>query len=138
MVEVERVEENQKLEVEENLTDLGKVEISPEVIEIIASMAASEVEGVANMYSGFATGVVGKISRKQYGKGVKVELTDDGILVDVQLQMKYGVSIPIVAQKVQDNILQTLKTMTALEVSSINIHVAGIVFDQPEKHKTEE
>ncbi len=132
------MEENQTFEMEESMTDLGKVEISPEVIEIIASMAASEVEGVASMHSGFATGVVGKISRKQYGKGVKVELTEEGILVDVQLQMKFGVSIPVIAQQVQDNILQTLKTMTALEVSSINIHVAGIVFDQPEKHKTEE
>lgn len=132
------MEKNHELEMTEGL-DLGKVEISPEVIEIIASMAASEVDGVANMHSGFATGVVGKISRKQqYGKGVKVELTDEGILVDVQLQMKYGVSIPVVAQKVQDNILQTLKTMTALDVQSINIHVAGIVFETQEKVKTEE
>lgn len=132
------MEENHELELAEKGMDLGKVEISPEVIEIIASMAASEVDGVASMHSGFATGVVGKISRKQYGKGVKVELTDEGILVDVQLHMKYGFSIPFVAQKVQDNILQTLKTMTALDVHSINIHVAGIVFETPEKLKTDE
>ncbi|TCP31183.1 putative alkaline shock family protein YloU [Scopulibacillus darangshiensis] len=132
------MEENQMFEMEESGSDLGKVEISPEVIEIIASLAATEVEGVASMHGGFATGVVEKISRRSYGKGVKVDLTDEGILVDVQLHMNYGVSIPEVGQKVQDNIMQTLKTMTALDVKAINIHVVGIQFEQQEKKVAED
>ncbi|WP_308422164.1 Asp23/Gls24 family envelope stress response protein [Pullulanibacillus camelliae] len=117
-------------EVDDNNTDLGKVEISPEVIEVIAGMAANEVDGVAAMHGSFATGVAERIGRKNYGKGIKVDLTEEGITIDVQLHMKFGVSIPDVGRCVQDNIAQTLRTMTALEVNAINIHVVGIEFEQ--------
>ena len=43
---------------------LGKVEIAPEVIEVIAGIAASEVEGVSQMRGNFATGVVERLGKK--------------------------------------------------------------------------
>lgn len=128
---------NKSFEMEDAPSDLGKVEISPEVIEVIASIATTEVDGVASMHSHFASGVVERISRKSYGKGVKVDLTDDGIIIDITLHVNYGVSIPDVCKKVQDNIVQTLRTMTALEVSSINIHVIGVQFEQPDQDQAE-
>lgn len=116
-------------EMDDVTTDLGKVEISPEVIEVIAGLAAAEVNGVASMHGGFATGVAEKMGRKNYGKGIKVDLGEDGITIDVQLHMNFGVSIPEVSRQVQDNIAQTLRTMTALEANAINIHVVGIQFE---------
>ncbi len=111
----------------------GKVEIAPEVIEVIAGIAASEVEGVAQMRGNFATGVVERLGMKSHGKGIRVELTEEGIKVDVFCLMKFGVSIPTVAQKVQDHIRQTLYNMTALEVEEVNIHIVGVTFDKQEK-----
>ncbi|WNS77614.1 Asp23/Gls24 family envelope stress response protein [Bacillus sp. DTU_2020_1000418_1_SI_GHA_SEK_038] len=108
---------------------LGKIEIAPEVIEVIAGIAASEVEGVAQMRGNFATGVVERLGKKNHGKGVKVELSEDGIKVDVYCSMVFGVSIPNVAQKIQDNIRQALLNMTALEAQEVNVHVVGIVFE---------
>lgn len=58
-----------------------------------------------------------------------MELNDDGIKVDVYCTMNFGVSIPAVAQEVQDNIRQALLNMTALEASEVNIHIVGIQFD---------
>ncbi|WP_028399145.1 Asp23/Gls24 family envelope stress response protein [Ectobacillus panaciterrae] len=112
-------------------TTLGKVEIAPEVIEVIAGIASTEVEGVAAMRGSFATGVVEKLGKKNHGKGVKVELTNEGILVDVYVLMYFGVSIPTVAQKIQDNIRQALLTMTGLELKEINVHVVGVTFEAP-------
>jgi len=117
------------LEMEQEGNGQGKVEIAPEVIEVIASIAASEVEGVAGMRGNFATGVVERLGKKNHGKGVKVELTDLGIKVDVYCLMKFGVSIPSVAGKIQDNIRQALLNMTALDAQEVNIHVVGIQFD---------
>ncbi|MFD1736405.1 Asp23/Gls24 family envelope stress response protein [Bacillus salitolerans] len=121
--------ENKVLEMNQGHTGLGKVEIAPEVIEVIASIAASEVDGVASMRGNFATGVVEKLGRKNHGKGVKVELTEEGIIVDVYVVMNFGVSIPSCAQNIQDNIRQALATMTALEVDEVNIHVVGVQFE---------
>ncbi|ASV69048.1 Asp23/Gls24 family envelope stress response protein [Cytobacillus sp. FSL W7-1323] len=117
------------LEMNQEETGLGKVEIAPEVIEVIAGIAASEVEGVAQMRGNFASGVVEKLGKKNHGKGVKVELAEEGIKVDVYCLMKFGVSIPTVAQSIQDNIRQALLNMTALETKEINIHVVGILFE---------
>ncbi|TXC92420.1 Asp23/Gls24 family envelope stress response protein [Metabacillus litoralis] len=108
---------------------LGKVEIAPEVIEVIAGIAASEIEGVASMRGNFAAGVVERLGKKNHGKGVKVDLTEEGIIIEVYCVMIFGVSIPTVAQKIQDNIRQALLNMTALEVNEVNIHVVGIQFE---------
>src|SRR3954447_22623521 len=122
------------LEMNQGNNGHGKIEIAPEVIEVIAGIAASEVEGVASMRGNFATGVVERLGKKNHGKGVKVELTESGIKVDVYCMMKFGVSIPTVAGKVQNNIRQALLNMTALEAEEVNIHVVGIQF---ENHKNE-
>jgi uncharacterized alkaline shock family protein YloU len=110
-------------------TNLGKVEIAPEVIEVIAGIAATEVEGVAAMRGNFAAGVVERLGKKNHGKGVKVELTNEGIVVDVYVLMYFGVSIPSVAQSIQDNIRQALLTMTGLDLKEVNVHVVGVTFD---------
>ena len=123
--------EQRVLEMNQGENSLGKVEIAPEVIEVIAGIAASEVEGVSQMRGGFAAGVVERLGKKNHGKGVRVELTDEGIKVDVYCMMKFGISIPVVAQKIQDNIQQALLNMTALEAAEVNIHVVGIQFEAP-------
>ena len=128
------------LEMNQGNSGHGKVEIAPEVIEVIAGIAASEVEGVAQMRGNFATGVVERLGKKNHGKGVKVELSEEGITVDVYCLMKFGVSIPTVAGKIQDNIRQALLNMTALEAEAVNIHVVGITFEtqKPEPEVEEE
>lgn len=123
---------------QENGQDHGKIEIAPEVIEVIAGIAASEVEGVAQMRGNFATGVVERLGKKNHGKGIRVELSEEGIIVDVYCLMNFGVSIPTVAQKVQDNIRQALFNMTALEVEEVNIHIVGVSFDQSKQEAEEE
>ncbi|MBS4215724.1 MULTISPECIES: Asp23/Gls24 family envelope stress response protein [Neobacillus] len=117
------------LEMEHENNGLGKIEIAPEVIEVIAGIAASEVEGVAGMRGNFATGVVERLGKKNHGKGVKVELTETGIKIDVYCLMKFGISIPSVAGKIQENIRQALLNMTALEAEEVNIHVVGVQFE---------
>ncbi|GGF08325.1 hypothetical protein GCM10010954_03480 [Halobacillus andaensis] len=131
------MDERQLLNVTEGST-LGNVEIAPEVIEVIAGIAVSEVAGVAAMRGNFATGVVERLGKKSHGKGVKVELDEEGILIDAYVVMDYGISIPETAQKIQDNTRQALKNMTALEIKEINVHVVGVQMESKEEAATEE
>lgn len=43
--------------------------------------------------------------------------------------MYFGVAIPVVAQKIQDNIRQALFTMTGLEPKEVNVHIVGVTFE---------
>lgn len=108
---------------------LGKVEIAPEVIEVITGIAASEVEEVSSMRGNFATGVAERLGKKSHSKGVKVEIGNNGITIDLYVVLNYGVTIPDIAQKLQTNIRQSLKSMTSLDIEEINIHVVGIQMD---------
>jgi len=119
--------ENQALEM--TYGGLGKVEIAPEVIEVIAGIAASEIKGVAMMRGNFASGVVERLGKKNHGKGIRVSLTEDHVKIDVYCVLNFGVSIPKVAKEMQENIRQALLNMTGLETDEINIHVQNVVFD---------
>src|SRR5690625_4918155 len=101
--------------VSEN-TDLGKVEIAPEVIEVITGIAASEVEGLSSMRGNFATGVVERFGGVSHSKGVKVELTEEGILIDLHVVLNFGVLIPDIAQKLHSNIRKSLNNFTGIDI----------------------
>ena len=68
--------ENQLLNVSES-TPLGKVEIAPDVLEVIAGIATTEVSGVSSMRGNFATGVAERLGKKAHGKGIKVDLIEE-------------------------------------------------------------
>ncbi|AOM82668.1 Asp23/Gls24 family envelope stress response protein [Salisediminibacterium beveridgei] len=122
--------ENHLIPMSEDKENFGNVEISPEVIEVIAGIAASEVDGVAALRGNFASGVAERLGRKSaHGKGVKVELTEDGVSIDLFIATNYGVSIPDVGKKMQENVVQTLKNMTAIDVISVDVHIVGVQFE---------
>src|SRR5699024_11687828 len=93
----------------------------------------SEASVVSSMQVNCATGVVERIEKKTYSKGVNIELTDRGILIDLYVVLNFGQSIPQVAQDIQTNIRETLKNMTALDVEEINVHVVGIEMEKKTK-----
>lgn len=107
-------------------TSLGKVEIAPEVIEIITGIAASEIDGISSMRGNFAAGVAERFGMKSHSKGVKVELTDKGVNIDLFVVIKFGTPIRKTAETLQKNVKQALKNMTALEAEKINIHIVDI------------
>lgn len=111
---------------------LGSVQIVPQVLEVIAGIAATEVDGVKSMHGSFATGVAEKFGKKSHGKGVRVELTDNGAIIDIYVILKFGKSIPEVATKLQTNIKQNVHTMTSIQVEEVNVHVAGIQMENQE------
>lgn len=136
------MDENHLIPMSEDKENLGNVEISPEVIEVIAGIAASEVDGVAALRGNFASGVAERLGRKStHGKGVKVDLTENGVAIDLFIATNYGVSIPDVGKKMQENVVQTLKNMTAIDVISVDVHIVGVQFETklepeiPEKNK---
>lgn len=124
--------------LEMNEGGLGKIEIAPEVIEVIAGIAASEIEGVATMRGNFATGVAERLGKKNHGRGIRVDLSGNQIKIDVYCVLNYGVSIPKVAQKMQDNIYQALLNMTGLETDEVNIHIVNMNFDTQKKEPEKE
>ncbi len=112
--------------------EYGKIKIADEVVSIITGLAATEVEGVAGMSGGITGGLSDMLGRKNFTKGVKVEVTDENASVDIYVTIDYGNSIPDVAWKIQDNVKQAIEGMTGLHVGEINVHVQGVNFPNQE------
>ena len=115
---------------------LGVVRIADEVVSIIAGLAATEVNGIEGMSGGLVGGIAEILSKKNFAKGVKVEVGEKEAAVDLFIIVKYGVRIPDVALSVQENVKQAIETMTGLSVVEVNVHVQGVGF--PEEEKEEE
>ena len=115
----------------------GKIEVAPEVLEVIAGIATTDVEGVGGTRGSFATGVAERLGKKVHGKGIKTELTEQGLFVEIYCTVKYGASIPKVAKEVQNQVRQAIFNMTSLETQEINVHITGIQFEQQKETITE-
>ena len=111
---------------------LGSIRIANEVVSIIAGLAATEVEGIAGMSGGIAGGIAEMLGRKNFAKGVKVEVGEKEAAVDLYIIVKYGVRIPDVALAAQENVKQAIENMTGLSVVEVNIHVQGVGFPDEE------
>lgn len=107
----------------------SSVKIADEVIAIIAGISATEVEGVDSMVGGFKGDIISKMGGKNLARGVKVEVFDSQVSVDLTLNIKYGYSIPQVCQKVQEKVSQAVENMTGLGVLDVNIKIAGVNTD---------
>lgn len=118
-------------------SDLGQVRIADEVVGIIAGLAAGEVEGVYSMSGGLTGGIYDMLGRKNFSKGVKVEVGQVEVAVDVAIVLGYGYRVPEVATQVQENVKKAIESMTGLEVVEVNVHVHGIHFPQTENKREE-
>lgn len=119
-------------------TDMGNIQIAPEVIEIIAGLATVEVEGVAGMSGGFASGVAELLGRKNLSKGVKVEVGQKEAAIDVSIIIEYGHRIPSVASDIQRNVKQAIESMTGLDVIEVNVHIHGVHFKTADRATDDE
>lgn len=109
---------------------VGEVHIADEVVAIIAGLAATEVEGVANMAGNITGELVSKLGMKNLSKGVKVDVGETDVTVDLALNLAYGYSIPEVSSTVQDRVKGAIETMTGLNVSEVNVRIAGVEIDK--------
>ena len=121
-------------EVDTNIENIqgGKIVFAEDVVATIAYLAAGEVDGVHAMIGTTMEGLSEKLGKKNYTKGVKVEVGSEECACDITIVVKYGYRIQAVAQKVQEEVKNAIETMTGLKVVEVNVNVNSIYFE-PEK-----
>ena len=128
--ENKNLEENLQNQNEENIGEIVEddgIEISGDVIAVIAGVAVSEVQGVSGMAGGFAGGISEVLSgKKNLAKGIKVDKEDEKVKIDVNIIVEYGSRIPDVAFEIQNRVKKSVESMTGLKVEEVNVHVQGV------------
>ena len=103
----------------------GSINISEDVVVAIASEAIGEIEGVGAMMTTMTEQFMGK----KPARGIRMDIQDGEITLDVYLTVKYGFAIPETSAKVQDAVMSAVETMTGFSVRAVNVHVGGISFN---------
>lgn len=132
----EEIEAPLETEIPVEEETIGNIKISVDVVAKIASISATEIDGVACMRTNFVNEVVQKLGAKKSGtQGVKVEIAEDMANIDLYLVVDYGVKIPELAWNVQEKVKESVEAMTGLSVTAVNIHIEGINFEKAEEEE---
>ena len=107
--------------------NIGEVKIADDIIAVCAVNAILRTEGVAGLSGNITEMISEKIMRKEsISKGIKVNQSDEGVQIDVFVDVEYGVKIPVVAWDIQKNVKAEIESMTDRTVTAVNIHVMRV------------
>lgn len=105
----------------------GSVNISDNVIAVIARAAVTETDGIAGFSNGGGSGA--HDGKKSQSRGVRASFSDDGITVDAAVMVCYGRNIARVASEAQNAVASAVSSMTGIN-PIVNIHVCGVALDK--------
>ncbi|MBE6956733.1 MAG: Asp23/Gls24 family envelope stress response protein [Ruminococcaceae bacterium] len=112
--------------------ELGNIHIAEDVLAVISTAAALEVEGVSGLHGGNRD-IVELLGKKNMTRGVNIEVDEDGVQIELGIMIKYGYTIQEVARAVQDAVATNVESMSSLTVKSVNVNIGGITFEKAKK-----
>ncbi|GAB4504314.1 MAG: Asp23/Gls24 family envelope stress response protein [Anaerolineales bacterium] len=105
----------------------GKTTVSPEVLIGIAKLAALGVPGVSRMAP--VSGGVNRLFRRGAGDGVRLDVQENSVSVDLYLVLKEGINIREVGRNVQQHVTRAIQEMVGMNVGQVNIHIEDIAYE---------
>lgn len=111
--------------------ELGTIILDSDVISTIAGYSALKSYGIVGMASKNTKEGIFELLKLDYiSKGIEVHINDDEeVSIDLNVILEYGMQIEVVAQNIVDNVKYNIKTLTGLDVQSVNVIVQGVRID---------
>ena len=104
------------------------VEISHEVVAIVAGLAATEVDGVEALSGNITNALIPKTGAARLSKCVSISENEEGsISIRLSLMIRYGFEIPTISGKVQEKVKSAVENMTGIDVRDVDIRIATVV-----------
>lgn len=129
MIVSKELENRENVKIYES-NNIGEVQIADDVVAIIAGLAATDVKGVAALVGNVTNEIISKLGKKNLGKGIKVEVVNNVVTVDMSLILEYGYSIPKTSEQVQEKVKSAIENMTGLTVEEVNVRIASVTMEK--------
>ena len=109
---------------------LGETRVANEVIAWIAALTALQLrsEGVHAMYRPGGQSIDRILRRPVAHRGVRVEVLDDGLHIDLWIVMQAGANVAELGREVQQRVADACRKMLGLAVAVVNVYVSEVVF----------
>lgn len=105
---------------------LGTVRISPYVLATIARLTTLAVPGVVRMFRGLSSGVDRLLKGKSAGDGVRIQIVDDAVAVDLYIVAAQDANLYQVGREIQARVARAIKDMVGMPVLSVNVHIENV------------
>jgi uncharacterized alkaline shock family protein YloU len=102
----------------------GKTIIAPDVLLGIARLSALGVPGVARMSP--VPGGVNRLFRRGIGDGVRIEVKDQAVSVDLYFVVNPDTQLQDVSRAVQSEVARAIQEMVGMDVLSVNVHIEDV------------
>ena len=109
-----------------NSDEKGSINISEDVIAIIAAVAAAEVEGVHGPFVTHSKEITNMIIRKGLSKGVKLSIDGDDVTIDISIIAEIGFSVSDIGADVQKSVISAVEGAAGVTVRAVNVNICGI------------
>ncbi len=109
---------------------LGTVKVANEVIAHIASLTAIQVQGIAGLYQAGGRDGSRVLGAAAAHKGVRVDLSNDALQLDLFLVVHHSAHVPTVAAEVQRQVVDAIDKMLGLEVRQVNVFIGDVRFPE--------
>ncbi len=106
----------------------GKTTIAPDVLLTIAKLSALGVPGVAHMSP--VPGGVNRLFRRGAGDGVRIEVKNQAVVVDLYLVVTHDAGVQNISRAVQAEVARAIQEMVGMEVLAVNVHIEDVAFPE--------
>lgn len=105
----------------------GEIEVSAQVLEVIAGIATQEVTGVYAATKSFSEDFLKHFANHEYRRGIELSVEDNEFIIDIYVNIYYGVPVPDLARRIQQHVREQVYYMTEIELKEVNVHFAKII-----------
>jgi uncharacterized alkaline shock family protein YloU len=110
----------------------GTVNVANDVLADLAGYASLESYGIVGMASpSLREGVAQLLPAAKLRKGVKVQTTEDGVVVDLYVVIEFGTNLTEVSHNLASRVKYVLANTADVKVSSVEVHVQGVKVRNP-------
>ena len=102
---------------------LGRITISSDAVAQIVGHVAAESYGVVD------TGgnrIARLLARDKLTRGVEVGRDGNGITIELDVVVEYGLNLAEVAASVRNRVAYEVERLTGLRVASVEVHIADV------------
>ncbi|GCE48559.1 putative alkaline shock family protein YloU [Thermosporothrix hazakensis] len=115
----------------------GKIEVLPNAIQSIAVQATTLCYGVLGLASPrLRNGEAVRLDAKQANQGVRVNVVNGQLIIDVYVVLEYGLRISEIGHNIMSTVKFSIEKMLGIQVAEVNVNVQGLLHSpdsQPEQ-----
>ncbi|MBC7217272.1 MAG: Asp23/Gls24 family envelope stress response protein [Candidatus Caldatribacterium sp.] len=115
---------------------LGEIIIAPDIIATLAAITTMKIPGVTGMAGVPAASLSALIGKRELNKGVKVEVKDKTVHLEIAIVADIDSVLIDVARKVQKEVKKVVETKTGMNVTRVDVNIRDVSYREEPKEET--